>query len=298
MTTARLIDVRRAQANMSACHQGGRARPPAAAMLKGLSCSRPTCMPSPAWAMATRSCWPTPTPAATHARRLITCRAAALPTCCAVCCRCFRWTTSCRKPRRCRWWAIPRPAHRWCRDCDAALAEHGLTPPRHRALRVHRAPPQAFAIVATGETRIYGNLLLKKGRGAAMSAARPIGRSAAPQPREAGCRAPRRGCGTRRRRADGPDARLAPPPEAQVLSQRVRLPGLHTSRSSAAASRSGRVHFAARADDAADMPLGAVREMIPRLEAGGLIRTVPQRGLQIAHVDPEADPQLRSRCAR
>jgi DNA-binding GntR family transcriptional regulator len=34
-----------------------------------------------------------------------------------------------------------------------------------------------------------------------------------------------------------------------------------------------------------DMPLGAVREMIPRLEAGGLVKTVPQRGLQIAHVD-------------
>ena len=34
-----------------------------------------------------------------------------------------------------------------------------------------------------------------------------------------------------------------------------------------------------------DMPLGAVREMIPRLEAGGLIKTVPQRGLQITHVD-------------
>lgn len=34
-----------------------------------------------------------------------------------------------------------------------------------------------------------------------------------------------------------------------------------------------------------DMSLGAVREMIPRLEAGGLIRTVPQRGLQVAHVD-------------
>ena len=34
-----------------------------------------------------------------------------------------------------------------------------------------------------------------------------------------------------------------------------------------------------------DLPLGAVREMIPRLEAGGLIKTVPQRGLQIAHVD-------------
>lgn len=34
-----------------------------------------------------------------------------------------------------------------------------------------------------------------------------------------------------------------------------------------------------------DMPLAAVREMIPRLEAGGLISTVPKRGLQIAHVD-------------
>jgi DNA-binding GntR family transcriptional regulator len=34
-----------------------------------------------------------------------------------------------------------------------------------------------------------------------------------------------------------------------------------------------------------DMPLGAVRELVPRLEAEGLLRTVPQRGLQIAHVD-------------
>jgi len=33
------------------------------------------------------------------------------------------------------------------------------------------------------------------------------------------------------------------------------------------------------------MPLGAVRELIPRLEAEGLLRTVPQRGLQIANVD-------------
>jgi DNA-binding GntR family transcriptional regulator len=34
-----------------------------------------------------------------------------------------------------------------------------------------------------------------------------------------------------------------------------------------------------------DMPLGAVRELIPRLEAEGLLQTVPHRGLQIAHVD-------------
>lgn len=33
------------------------------------------------------------------------------------------------------------------------------------------------------------------------------------------------------------------------------------------------------------MPLGAIRELIPRLEADGLIKTVPQRGTQIAHVD-------------
>lgn len=33
------------------------------------------------------------------------------------------------------------------------------------------------------------------------------------------------------------------------------------------------------------LPLGAIREMIPRLEADGLIVTVPQRGMQIANVD-------------
>lgn len=33
------------------------------------------------------------------------------------------------------------------------------------------------------------------------------------------------------------------------------------------------------------MPLGAIRELIPRLEVDGLIVTVPQRGMQVAHVD-------------
>jgi DNA-binding GntR family transcriptional regulator len=33
------------------------------------------------------------------------------------------------------------------------------------------------------------------------------------------------------------------------------------------------------------MPLGAIRELVPRLEAEGLITTVPQRGMQVAHVD-------------
>ena len=35
------------------------------------------------------------------------------------------------------------------------------------------------------------------------------------------------------------------------------------------------------------MPLGAIREMIPRLEADGLIRTVPKRGLQVLTLDLE-----------
>ena len=35
------------------------------------------------------------------------------------------------------------------------------------------------------------------------------------------------------------------------------------------------------------LPLGAIREMIPRLEADGLIRTVPQRGLQVLSIDLE-----------
>ncbi|MET0346444.1 MAG: GntR family transcriptional regulator [Casimicrobiaceae bacterium] len=34
-----------------------------------------------------------------------------------------------------------------------------------------------------------------------------------------------------------------------------------------------------------DLPLGAIREVIPRLEAEGLLQTAPQRGLQIASVD-------------
>jgi DNA-binding GntR family transcriptional regulator len=33
------------------------------------------------------------------------------------------------------------------------------------------------------------------------------------------------------------------------------------------------------------LPLGAIRELIPRLEADGLLETVPQRGMQIANVD-------------
>ena len=37
--------------------------------------------------------------------------------------------------------------------------------------------------------------------------------------------------------------------------------------------------------DLTGMPLGAIREMIPRLEADGLIQTVPQRGLKVLSID-------------
>jgi DNA-binding GntR family transcriptional regulator len=33
------------------------------------------------------------------------------------------------------------------------------------------------------------------------------------------------------------------------------------------------------------LPLGAIREMIPRLEADGLMQAIPQRGLQVASID-------------
>ncbi len=33
------------------------------------------------------------------------------------------------------------------------------------------------------------------------------------------------------------------------------------------------------------LPLGAIRELIPRLEVDGLLSTVPQRGMQITHID-------------
>ena len=35
------------------------------------------------------------------------------------------------------------------------------------------------------------------------------------------------------------------------------------------------------------LPLGSIREMIPRLESDGLVRTVPQRGLQVLTIDLE-----------
>lgn len=71
----------------------------------------------------------------------------------------------------------------------------------------------------------------------------------------------------------------------QNVSQRARAYQGFTQQILSGGIRSGQFISQRELMTLLDMPLGAVREMIPRLEAGGLIKTVPQRGLQIAHVD-------------
>ena len=72
---------------------------------------------------------------------------------------------------------------------------------------------------------------------------------------------------------------------AEGASQRARAYQGFTQQILSGGIRSGQFISQRELMTLLDMPLGAVREMIPRLEAGGLIKTVPRRGLQIAHVD-------------
>ena len=74
-------------------------------------------------------------------------------------------------------------------------------------------------------------------------------------------------------------------PSNEGLSQRIRAYQGFTRQLLNGAIRSGQFVSQRELMVLLDMPLGAVREMIPRLEAGGLIKTVPQRGMQIAPVD-------------
>lgn len=82
-----------------------------------------------------------------------------------------------------------------------------------------------------------------------------------------------------------PAAADAAAPAGEATSQRARAYQGFTQQILSGGIRSGQFISQRELMTLLDMPLGAVREMIPRLEAGGLIRTVPQRGLQIAHVD-------------
>ena len=78
---------------------------------------------------------------------------------------------------------------------------------------------------------------------------------------------------------------VASRPAKEGVSQRARAYQGFTQQILSGGIRSGQFISQRELMTLLDMPLGAVREMIPRLEAGGLIKTVPQRGLQIAHVD-------------
>ncbi len=86
----------------------------------------------------------------------------------------------------------------------------------------------------------------------------------------------------RRKRLAGRKQAVAP---AGAISQRARAYQGFTQQILSGAIHSGQFVSQRELMALLDMALGAVREMIPRLEAGGLIQTVPQRGLQIAHVD-------------
>ena len=96
--------------------------------------------------------------------------------------------------------------------------------------------------------------------------------------------------GTTQPRRAGKAARSAdyahlPERSTEGISQRARAYQGFTQQILSGGIRSGQFISQRELMTLLDMPLGAVREMIPRLEAGGLIKTVPQRGLQIAHVD-------------
>lgn len=76
-----------------------------------------------------------------------------------------------------------------------------------------------------------------------------------------------------------------PAEEAQVKSLRAKAYANFTEKLLAQDIAPGQFVSQRELVEITGMPLGAIREMIPRLEADGLIRTVPKRGLQVAHVD-------------
>jgi len=86
-------------------------------------------------------------------------------------------------------------------------------------------------------------------------------------------------------RAKAPPRRTPAAKPDQAINQRARAYQGFTQQILSGKIRSGQFVSQRELMTLLDMPLAAVREMIPRLEAGGLVKTVPQRGLQIAHVD-------------
>ena len=83
-------------------------------------------------------------------------------------------------------------------------------------------------------------------------------------------------------------AKIAPPVAAREADEpklRERADVRFTEQLMAREIRPGQFVSQRELVDITGLPLGAIRELVPRLEAEGLIRTVPQRGMQVAHVD-------------
>jgi DNA-binding GntR family transcriptional regulator len=79
--------------------------------------------------------------------------------------------------------------------------------------------------------------------------------------------------------------KIAVPPIDEPVKLREKAYANFTERLLARDIRPGQFVSQRELVDITGMPLGAIRELIPRLEADGLIKTVPQRGMQVAHVD-------------
>lgn len=75
------------------------------------------------------------------------------------------------------------------------------------------------------------------------------------------------------------------PQEPEVRNLRERAYASFTERLMARQIVAGQFVSQRELVEITGMPLGAIRELVPRLEAEGLIRTVPQRGMQVTHVD-------------
>jgi DNA-binding GntR family transcriptional regulator len=88
-------------------------------------------------------------------------------------------------------------------------------------------------------------------------------------------------------RVSGALARGAAPRNALPAREKLREKAYRSFTSHLLAARIRPGQFVSQRELVAltGLPLGAIRELVPRLEADGLLETVPQRGMQIANVD-------------
>ncbi|MBT2332330.1 GntR family transcriptional regulator [Variovorax paradoxus] len=84
---------------------------------------------------------------------------------------------------------------------------------------------------------------------------------------------------------ESPKPSAAQAPEGEPVNQRGRAYQGFRQQIIDARIRPGQFVSQRELMELLQMPLAAVRELVPRLEAAGLIKTVPKRGLQIASVD-------------